>query len=406
MPVGGLGEKVFSRDAFGPTKAAVLEPVNRMPDLKRWATLLIALLAPFAAAAQSPAEKSPAGQTRELNVYNWTDYIDTKVLQRFAEQTGIIVHYDVYDSLETLEAKMLAGHSGYDIIVPSSEPTFSRLIRSGALATIDRAKVPNWANLDPALMKRVESSDPGNAHGAIYLWGTIGLGYLPDQVRQLASDAATDGWDLLFKPDNAKRLAACGITMLDSATDVVPSVLHYLGKSPDSTEAADLGAVEKTLMGVRPWVRNFASGGALEQLAANQTCLAFDYSGDVIQAAARAAEAKRGAVRYITPKQGAQVTFDMLAIPADAPHADAALVFINYLLQPQIMADITDATRYPNAVPASKPLIKPEIANDPAIFPSAETMASFFTANAVPPAAERARSRMWARFKAGQTTGP
>jgi putrescine transport system substrate-binding protein len=337
------------------------------------------------------------GQSKELNVYNWTDYIDTKVLERFAAETGITVHYDVYDSLETLEAKMLAGHSGYDIIVPTSEPTFSRLIRAGALATLDRAKLPNWSNLDPALMKRVESSDPGNAHGAIYLWGTVGLGYLPSQMPP---DAPTTSWHLLLKPENAKRLAGCGITMMDSATDTIPSILHYLGKSPDSTDQADLDAVEKTLMAIRPAIRNFASGGALEQLATGQTCLALDYSGDVIQAAARAAEANRPAVKYITPKEGAQVTFDMLAIPADAPHPDAALTFINYILQPQVMADITNATRYPNAIPASLKLIEPDIANDPAIFP--KDTSNFFTVGPVPQAAERARSRMWARFKAGE----
>jgi len=340
---------------------------------------------------------------KDLNVYNWTDYIDPLAISRFQEQTGITIHYDVYDSLETLEAKMLAGHSGYDIIVPTSEPTFSRLARAGALMAIDRAKVPNWSNLDPALMARVASSDPGNAHGAIYLWGSTGLGMIADRIRVLAPDAPLDSWDLLFKPENAKRIASCGITMMDSATDVIPSVLHYLGHSPDSTSAVDLADVEKALMRIRPYIRNFASGGALEQLASGQTCLVFDYSGDVIQAAARAKEAKQDVkVTYVGPKEGAQVSFDMLAIPADAPHPDAALAFINFLLQPQVMAGITNAVRYPNAVPASKPMIEPAIANDPSIYPSAAQMASFFTIGPVPQSAERPRSRMWARFKAGR----
>jgi putrescine transport system substrate-binding protein len=354
------------------------------------ACLLLAL--PVAAHAQS----------KELNVYNWTDYIDPLAISRFQEQTGITVHYDVYDSLETLEAKMLAGHAGYDVIVPTNEPTFSRLIRAGALAVIDRAKVPNFGNLDPKLMARVASSDPGNAHGAIYLWGSTGLGMIPDRIRKLAPDAPLDSWDVLFKPEYARRIAGCGITMMDSATDVIPSVLHYLGHSQDSTSAADLADVEKALMRIRPYIRNFASGGALEQLATGQTCLVLDYSGDVIQAEARANEAGKGVkVEYVVPKEGAQVAFDMLAIPADAPHPDAALAFINFLLQPPVMAGITNVTRYPNAVPASLPLIKPAIADNPSIFPTPAQMASFFTVGPVPQSAERPRSRMWARFKAG-----
>src|SRR5215472_9463853 len=341
-------------------------------------------------------------QDRVLNVYNWTDYIDPAALDRFQKETGITVHYDVFDSLETLEAKLLAGHSGYDVVVPSNEPTFSRLIKVGALATIDRERVPNWKNLDPALMRQVESSDPGNRHGAIYLWGTTGIGVNPDRVKKLAPDAPMDSWDLLFKPDNARRIAPCGITMMDSAIDVIPGVLKYLGKSPDSTDAADLAAVEHTLMGIRRYIRNFASGGALEALAAGESCLALDYSGDVIQAQARAEEARRGVtVRYIAPKEGAQLGFDMLAIPADAEHKDAALAFINFVLQPDVMAAITNKVRYANAVPASRAMIRPELLADTNIFPTPAQMATFFTIGPVSQAAERQRTRMWARFKAG-----
>lgn len=344
-----------------------------------------------------------AAQEQVLNVYNWTDYIDPKALEQFTAETGIKVQYDVYDSLETLEAKMLAGRSGYDIIVPTSEPTFSRLIRAKALAEIDRAKVPNWANLDPALMKRVESSDPSNRFGAIYLWGTVGMGILPDKVKAAAPDAPTDSWDLLLKPANAKRLQKCGITIMDSAIDVIPSILRYLGKPPNSTDAADLAAVEKTLMAIRPYVRNFANAGALEALAAGTTCLAVTYSGDVIQAQTRAAEAKKGVtVAYVVPKEGAQVAFDMLAIPSDAPHKEAALKFIDFVLRPPVMAGITNVTHYPNAVPASRPMIDPKLLADTNVFPTDAMMATFFTPSAIPQAAERARTRMWARFKAGR----
>jgi putrescine transport system substrate-binding protein len=337
-----------------------------------------------------------------LNVYNWTDYIDPAMLERFHKETGITVHYDVFDSLETLEAKLLAGHSGYDVVVPSNEPSFSRLIKVGALALIDRKRVPNWSNLDPALMHEVESSDPGNQHGAIYLWGTTGIGMLPDRVRKLAPDAPADSWDLLFKPEYAKRIAPCGITMMDSAIDVIPGVLKYLGRSPDSTDPGDLAAVEHTLMGVRRYIRSFASGGALEALATGQTCLVLDYSGDVVQAQARAVEAKRGVtVRYVAPKEGAQLGFDMLAVPADAPHMDNALAFINFLLQPDVMAAITNKVRYANAVPGSHALIQPALLSDTDIFPTSAQMATFFTIGPIPQAAERQRTRMWARFKAG-----
>jgi putrescine transport system substrate-binding protein len=342
-------------------------------------------------------------EEKVLNVYNWTDYIDPKALERFTKETGITIRYDMYDSLETLEAKLLAGHSGYDVVVPTSEPTFSRLVKLGALRVLDRAEVANMKNLDPVMMQLVATSDPGNAHGAIYLWGSTGLGMIPDKIKALTPDAPTDSWAVLFKPENARRIAPCGITMMDSAIDVIPSVLKYLGKDPNSNDPADLAAVEMTLMAIRPFIRTFASGGALEALAAGETCLVLDYSGDVAQAAARATEAKRGvAVRYVVPKEGAQLAFDMLAVPADAPHPENAELFINFLLQPDVMAGITNATSYPNAVPASEAMIRKDILDDPSIYPPASVRQQFFTIGAVPQTAERARTRMWARFKAGQ----
>jgi len=340
-------------------------------------------------------------QERVLNVYNWTDYIDPKMIERFTAETGVKVRYDVYDSLETLEGKLLAGKSGYDIVVPTAEPTFSRLIAAKALLPLDRGKIPHWSNLDPKLMQRVQVSDPGNRFGAIYLWGTVGLGQLPERIQALDPGGPTDSWDLLLKPEHAKRLAGCGITMMDSAIDTIPSVLKYLGHSPESTDAKDLADVERTLMAIRPYIRTFASGGAVEALAGGQTCLVFDYSGDVIQAAARAKEAGQKEVRYVAPKEFAALTFDMLAVPADAPHPNEAMQFINFLLQPDVMAAITNQVRYPNAVPASRDAIVPEVRNDPNVFPDTNSP-RFFTVRATPQAADRARTRMWARFKAGR----
>jgi putrescine transport system substrate-binding protein len=341
-------------------------------------------------------------EERAVNFYNWTDYIDPAVLGRFERETGIHVRYDVYDSLETLEAKLLAGHSGYDVVVPTSEPTFSRLVRAKALEPLDRDFIPNLANLDATMMKQVASSDPGNRYGAIYLWGTTGLGYNPDRVKALIPDAPLDSLDLLLKPEYARRLQPCGITLLDSAIDVFPPVLRWLGRDPNSTDPKDLAAVETALHAIRPYIRGFVGGGAVEQMASGETCLALDYSGDVIQASVRADGAGKGVhVRYVAPKEGAPLAFDMLAVPADAPHKAEAMKLINFLLQPDVMAAITNKVSYPNAVPASKPMIKPEILNNPSIYPPASVAANFFTVGPVPPDIARARSRMWLRLKAG-----
>ena len=374
------------------TRTAAREPSSPRP-FHRAAILFLLLILLTGGSFWNSAK----AQEKVLNVYNWTDYIDPRALEQFTAETGIKVRYDVFDSLETLEAKMLTGHSGYDIITPSNEPTFSRLIRAGALSKIDRTKVPNWSGLDPGLMRRVEASDPGNEYGAIYLWGTMGLGVLPDKVKALAPEAPLDSWDLLFKPDNAKRIAPCGIAMMDSAIDVIPSVLKFLGRDPNSNKEEDLAAAGNALMAIRPYIRTFANGGMLDALATGQICLAFDYSGDVRQAAVRAIEAKQGlTVRFVAPKEGVQAGFDMLAIPADAKNKDAAHAFIDFVLRPAVMAGITNVTHYPNAVPASRASIQ-----DSSVFPSGAEMDRHFTIGPVPPAAERTRTRIWARFKAG-----
>ena len=340
-------------------------------------------------------------EDKVLNFYNWTDYMDPHAIAAFEQSTGVKLRLDYYDSLETLEGKMLAGHSGYDVVVPTSEPTFSRLIAAGALRPLDRSKIPDMAAEDPALLKRVTTSDPGNKYGAIYLWGTIGLGEIPSKIKALAADAPMDSWDLLLKPENAKKIAPCGITMMDSATDVIPSVLKYLHHDPSSTNAKDLADVEKTLMAIRPYIRTFSSGGTVEALAAGTTCLALAYSGDVIQASGRAAEAKRDAVVYVAPKEFTQLWFDMLAVPKDAPHPELAMQFINFLLQPKVIAGITNTVHYPNAVPGSRDQVDAAVRDDHNVYPDAAALGRSFTVAAVSQAATKARTRMWERFKAG-----
>lgn len=384
----------------GHTPDAGTPPPSPDPTMRR-RLLPTAIVALLALAAPLGAQTAPGGV---LNVYNWTDYIDPQVVQRFEQESGIRVRYDVFDSLETLEGKLSAGRSGYDLIVPTSEPTFARLVRAGALRPLDRARIPNWANLDPALMARVAEVDPGNRHGAIYLWGTVGLGIQPEKVRAaLGPDVPLDGLDLLLKPENARRLQACGIVVMDSPTDVLPSVLRWLGRDPNSTEAADLQAAAQALAAIRPYLRAIpGSGQIVDMLATGEACLALTYSGDVIQAAARARDAGRGVqVAYVAPRQGAQLWFDMLAIPADAPNPAAAHAFIDFLLRPESIAAVTAQVRYPNAVPASRPLVPEQVREDPNVYPPAEALAQAFVARTPPPAAERTRTRLWTRFKAG-----
>jgi putrescine transport system substrate-binding protein len=344
---------------------------------------------------------SPAlAQERVINVYNWADYIDPAALERFTRETGIRVRYDVFDSLETLEGKLSAGRSGYDVIVPTSEPTFSRLVRAGALRRFDPAAMPNLGNQDPALLRRVTTSDPGNAHGAIYLWGTIGMGLRADRVRALAPDAPLDSWDLLLRPENARRIARCGIAVMDSGIDVIPSVLRWLGRDPNSADAGDLAAAERALLAIRPHVRAIIPSAAITDALANgEYCAVLTYSGDVLQAAARA---QGGSLSYAAPREGAQLWFDMLAIPADAPNPVGAAAFVNFMLQPDVMAGVTNVVRYPNAIPASRPMVRAEVSGDPNVYPTEAMVARAFTVTALAPAAERARGRVWSRFKAGR----
>lgn len=339
-----------------------------------------------------------------LNVYNWTDYIDPAVVERFERQAGIRVRYDVYDSLETLEGKLSAGRSGYDIVVPTSEPTFARLVKAGALRALDRERIPNWRNLDPRLMERVAKVDPGNRHGVIYLWGTVGLGIRLDRVRALWPEAPLDSLDLLLKPENAARLAGCGLAVMDSPTDVIPSVLQWLGRDPASADAGDLKAAEGTLLALRPHLRAIPGSGALvDMLATGEICVALTYSGDVIQAAARAREAGKGVeIGYAAPSGGAHLWFDMLAVPADAPNPAAAMAFIDFLLRPESMAAITGTVRYPNAVPASRPLLAEAVRDDPTIYPPEAALARAFVPGTPSQAAERARTRLWSRFRASR----
>jgi putrescine transport system substrate-binding protein len=351
----------------------------------------VAVAAPGLASAQT------------VNIYNWNDYIGQTTLEDFKAETGISYNYDIYDNLEILEQKLLVGRSGYDITVPTAEPTMSRLIKAGALQKLDKSKIPNLKNLDPALMKQVERSDPGNQYGVIYQWGTIGIGVNVEKIKALMPDAPLDSFKLIFDPAVAKKLAPCGITILDSATDTFPTVLHYLGLDPNSDKADDLKKAEDALMKIRPYVKNFVTGQNINNLAAGDACVALAYSGDVIQAQARAAEANAGVtVDYVAPKEGVQLWFDMMTITKDAPNVDAAHKFIKFILKPETMAGITNFTNYANAVPASLATVDEAVKSNPSVFPSDEAKQKMFTVSAVAPAVERQRTRSWTKIKTGQ----
>jgi putrescine transport system substrate-binding protein len=344
-----------------------------------------------------------AAQEGNLNIYNWSDYIADDTLQKFSAETGINVVYDVYDSNEVLEAKLLAGSSGYDIVVPTSS-YLRRQIGGDIYMPLDRSKIPNWDNLDADMMERAAAYDEGNEHSIIYMWGTNGFGYNVEMVRErLGEDAPTDSWDLIFDPEIAEQLADCGLTLLDSGTEMMPLALHYLGYDPGTTDSAELEEAGALLSSIRPYVRYFHSSQYISDLANGEVCVSVGWSGDVFIAADRAEAAGQGIeIAYTIPKEGTIQWFDMMAIPSDAPNPEAAHAFINFILQPEIIAEITNYVFYPNAVPASKEFIDPEIANNPEIYPPQEVLDNLFPSPARDPRSLRTVTRLWTQVKTGQ----
>src|SRR5437016_760226 len=338
-----------------------------------------------------------------LHIYNWSDYIATDTVANFEKETGIAVTYDVYDGNEVLEAKLLAGHSGYDIVVPSASPFMARQIAAGAYLPLDKAKLPNLKNLDPHLMALAAIADPGNAHGVPYLWSVTGVGYNVAMLeRALGTDVPRDSLAFLFDPTFAAKLARCGIALLDTPQEVIPAALAYLGIDPASRELGDLDRATAVLDRIHPFVRRFHSSQYINDLAAGDICLALGYSGDVIQARNRAREAESGAeIAFRVPREGAQMSIDMLGIPADARHPDNAHRFIDYLLRPEIIAAITNAVSYPNPNLAATPFVAPEIRDDPGIYPPDAVRRLFHIDRPAPRAYERARVRAWNRMKSG-----
>ncbi|UXY53276.1 polyamine ABC transporter substrate-binding protein [Pseudomonas tohonis] len=342
-------------------------------------------------------------EDKVLHVYNWSDYIAPDTVEKFTKETGIKVVYDVFDSNETLEAKLLAGKSGYDIVVPSNN-FLAKQIKAKVYQPLDKSKLPNWKNLDPNLLKTVEVSDPGNQYAFPYMWGSIGIGYNVDKVKAVLGDKApVDSWDLLFKPENIEKLKSCGVSFLDSPTEILPIALHYLGYSPTSQDPKQLKEAEALFLKIRPHVTYFHSSKYISDLANGNLCVAVGYSGDVYQAKSRADEAKAGVkVAYNIPKEGAGTFFDMVAIPADAANPDAAYAFMNFLMKPDVMAEITNFVQFPNGNAAATSLVDEAIRTDPGIYPSKETMAKLYAFPDLPAKVQRAMTRTWTTIKSGK----
>jgi putrescine transport system substrate-binding protein len=345
-----------------------------------------------------------AGEEPRLNIYNWSDYIAPDTIPKFEAESGIKVTYDIYDGNEVLEAKLLSGHSGYDIVVPSASPFMARQIAARVYRELDKAKLPHWLNLDPHVLTLVAAADPGNAHGVPYLWSDTGIGYNEAQLRAILGDhAPVDSLALVFDPAVAEKLASCGISLLDTPQEVFPAALAYLGLDPESRDLGDLEKALAALETIRPYIRKFHSSQYINDLANGDLCVALGYSGDIVQARNRAREAGNEiAIAFRVPKEGAMMSVDMLGIPADAPHPENALRFIDYLLRPAVIADITDAVSYPNPNLPATALVKPEIRSDPAIYPPEDVRRRLYVDLPTPPAYERARTRAWTRLKSGR----
>ncbi|WP_019340810.1 polyamine ABC transporter substrate-binding protein [Stutzerimonas stutzeri] len=343
-----------------------------------------------------------SAQAATVHIYNWSDYIGETTLEEFEKETGIKPVYDVFDSNETLEGKLLAGRTGYDVVVPSNH-FLGKQIRAGAFQKLDKSKLPNWEHLDPALLKQLEKNDPGNAYAAPYLWGTNGIGYNVEKVTAALGIEKVDSWAVLFEPENAKKLAGCGIALLDSPDEMIPAMLNYLGLDPNSTDPDDYAKAEAKLLEIRPYVRYFHSSKYISDLANGNICIAAGFSGDVFQAAARADEAGKGIeIAYTIPKEGGNLWFDMLAIPVDAQNVEEAHAFINYLLEPEVIASVSDYVGYANPNLKAGELMDQEVRNDPSVYPPQAVLDRLYVSAELPQKIIRLMTRTWTKVKSGQ----
>lgn len=342
-------------------------------------------------------------EDRVVNIYNWSDYIAEETIANFEKATGIKVVYDVYDGNETLEAKLFAGNSGYDVVFPTTHPFAERHVGAGLYAPLDKSLLPNITHMDEKVMNLLASSDPGNAHVVPYMWGTTAVGFNVAMVKKaLGDEAKLDSWSLIFDPEIAGKLASCGISMLDDELEGINAALIYLGKDANTEDPKDIEAAVEVLKNARTSIKYFHSSQYINDLANGDICVAHGYSGDILQARDRADEAKSGAeIQYIIPVEGAIVWVDVMAIPKDAPHPKEAHAFINYLMQPEVIAEISNYVAYANANKDATPLLDEAIRNDPGIYPSEKVRAGLTVPKPISQKIQRLRTRSWTRIKTG-----
>lgn len=364
--------------------------------MKQFRRFILGVLSTLAISGTAVADE-------QVHIYNWSDYIAPDTVEKFEKATGIDATYDVFDSNEKLEALMLAGDSGYDVVVPSG--TFlDRQIDAGAYQKLDKSKIPNWKHLDKDLLKRIEAYDPGNQYAVPYMWGTTGIGYNVDMVRErLGEDFEVNTWDLIYDPEIAKKLADCGIALLDAPSEIFPAARNYLGYDPNGEDEEGLQAALDLMMKVRPHIKYYHSSQYVNDLANGDICVAMGWSGDVFQARWRAQEAGQGVdVKYTIPREGAVVWFDLWAIPNDAPNTDNAHKWLNFILKPEINADLIDYVWYASANATAKKLADKEITGNPAIYPSPEVKNKLFPSVTNSQEYVRKQTRAYTKLKTGQ----
>ena len=338
-------------------------------------------------------------QEQALNLYSWSSYIPEQALQRFKDETGIQVKYDIFDSAEALDSKLMTGGSGYDVVFPASSG-LARAIKAKAVQPVDRSQLKHYVNLEPELLEKLASADAGNQYGVPYTWGTVGLGYNKQALEQRLPGVPTNSLDLLFKPEYASQLKDCGIAVIDSPQEVISIALNYLGKDPYSSASADLKAVQQLLAELQPNLRYVGTGRHIDDLAKGEICLALTYNGDAYMAADNARQAKQPfEVLYRIPTEGSLMWFDTMAIPADAPHPQAAHAFIDFMLRPESIAELTNSVFFANANGAATSLVSAEITSDPDIYPPAEVRSRLFSEELMPLRQQRDRTRIWTTFR-------
>ncbi|KDD69050.1 ABC transporter substrate-binding protein [Pseudomonas mandelii PD30] len=335
-----------------------------------------------------------------VNISNWNGYIADDTLVTFTKETGIKATYDIHDSNEVLESKLMTGNTGYDVVSPSNH-FLSRLIKAGAVQKLDKSQLPNWKNLDPALMKKLEVNDPGNQYGYPYMWGTAGIGYNVEKIKAIFGNTdVTHSWNLFFDENNIKKLSQCGVAIIDNPTQILPITLNYLGLPPHSHEPADYKKAEQALLKIRPYVQYFHASKYISDLANGNVCAVIGFNGDIVQAAASTKEANNGIdIAYSIPDEGSTLWFDMVVMPKSAPHEKNGYAYMNYLLTPQVIANISNSIHYANPNLAADEYVTPVVKQDLAIYPPTRVLDKLFTVEELPAAIARLSTRLWTKLK-------